>query len=328
MDNSPGNSPDKLAIIVGPTASGKTAVSVRVAQLLQAEIISGDSMQVYRGMDIGTAKISLAEMAGIPHHLLDIREPHQSFSAADFRDCAQAAISQISARGHLPLVVGGTGLYISTLINPYLFPHNSARDDGFRARAVAELQAYGAEHLHSRLALVDAQAARRIHPHDHYRVIRALEVYAKSGQTISYIQAASQENFAPLYHTAICGLMLRRELLYARIERRVEQMIEQGLVEEVKRLIAAGAPLSATSMQGLGYRHIAAYLRGICTFAEAMNMLKRDTRRFAKRQYTWFKRDARIRWFDVENYLDHDHQPQTENLAQDMAAWIRKELSR
>ncbi|MCL2496517.1 MAG: tRNA (adenosine(37)-N6)-dimethylallyltransferase MiaA [Clostridiales bacterium] len=321
------NSPDKLAIIVGPTASGKTAVSVRLAQLLNAEIISGDSMQVYRGMDIGTAKISAAEMAGVPHHLLDIRSPREGFSVADFRDEAQAAIKQISERGHLPLVVGGTGLYISSLINPYLFPHNTARDDDFRARKLAELQTFGAEYLHGRLAEVDAQAARRIHAKDHYRVIRALEVFEKSGQTISEIQAKSQKTPSPLYQTAICGLMLRRELLYPRIEQRVEQMIDQGLVEEVKRLLAAHVPPNATSMQGLGYRHIAAYLRGICTFTEALAMLKRDTRRFAKRQYTWFKRDARIKWFDVESYMDHGHDPCTETLAREMAAWIKRELS-
>lgn len=317
---------DKLAIIVGPTASGKTAASVRVAQLLQAEIISGDSMQVYKGMDIGTAKITPGEMGGVAHHLLDIRQPREEFSAADFREEAALAIRQISERGRLPLVVGGTGLYISTLINPYLFPQNTAKDDSFRASALCEARQYGDEHLHRRLALLDPEAAGRIHPHDHHRVVRALEVYAQSGRTISEIQAQSRQNSPPAYQTAICGLYLARELLYPRIEQRVEQMVRQGLVEEVQGLLDAKVPISAVSMQGLGYRHIAAYLRGICTLNEALALLKRDTRRFAKRQYTWFKRDARIKWFDVETYLNSDHYPHTEKLAMDMAAWIRREL--
>jgi len=317
---------DKLAIIVGPTASGKTAVSVRVAQLLKAEIISGDSMQVYRGLDIGTAKIKPAEMGGVAHHLLDIRDPKEDFSVADFRIEAMAAISQITARGHLPLIVGGTGLYIASLLNPYLFPPDTERDDDFRFRMQQIAREQGDIYLHRRLAQIDSVAAERIHPHDHYRVVRALEVYEQTGRTISEIQAQSQNEHKTAYRTVIAGITMRRELLYPRIEQRIELMLTAGLVEEVKKLLNAGTPISATAVRGLGYRHIIAYLHGLCTYAEAITALKRDTRRFAKRQYTWFKRDTRIRWFDAEDYYGRGQYPQTEVLAQDMAAWFKREL--
>ena len=316
----------KLAIIVGPTASGKTAVSVRVAQLLKAEIISGDSMQVYRGLDIGTAKISPAEMGGAPHHLLDIRNPHEDFSVADFQEEAAAAIRLISARGRLPLLVGGTGLYIASLLNPYLFPPETERDDSFRAHMLQIAQKQGDLYLHRRLAEVDSAAAERIHPHDHYRVVRALEVYEQTGRTISEIQAQSQNAHQPAYRAAIAGLTLRRELLYPRIEQRIDEMLAAGLVKEVKGLLDAGIAESATAMRGLGYRHMAAYIKGLCSLDEAVATLKRDTRRFAKRQYTWFKRDPRIRWFNAEDYFQEGHFSQTEELAQDMTQWLAREL--
>ena len=317
---------EKLAVLVGPTACGKTAVSVRVAQLLKAEIISGDSMQVYRGLDIGTAKISAAAMGGVVHHLLDIRDPGEDFSVADFRTEAADAIRRINEQGRLPLIVGGTGLYIATLLNPYLFPPETERDDGFRAHMWQVALEQGDFYLHGRLAEVDSVAAERIHPHDHYRVVRALEVYEQTGRGISEIQAQSKREYKPTYSTAIAGLTLRRELLYPRIERRIDEMISAGLIEEVKGLLDAGVPENATALRGLGYRHMTAYLRGLCTLEEAVVNLKRDTRRFAKRQYTWFKRDTRIHWFDAEDYFEEARQPNLEALTQDMAAWFENEL--
>jgi tRNA dimethylallyltransferase len=317
---------DKLAIILGPTACGKTAVSVRVAQLLNAEIISGDSMQVYRGLDIGAAKIRPAEMGGVPHHLLDIRGPAEDFSVADFRAEATAAIRRVSERGRLPLVVGGSGLYIASLLNPYLFPPHTERDGAFRALMRQMALEHGDLYLHQRLAEVDSAAAARIHPRDHYRVVRALEVYQQTGRGISEIQAQSQSEYQPAYRAALAGLWLRRELLYPRIERRVDEMLAAGLLREVQGLLAAGTPESSTALRGLGYRHLTAYLKGLCTYEEAVTALKRDTRRFAKRQYTWFKRDKRIHWFNAEDYGGGDQKEPTEELARDMAGWISGEI--
>ena len=317
-----------LAIILGPTASGKKAVSVRVAQLLDGEIISGDSMQVYRRMDIGTAKIKPAEMGGVPHHLIDILEPDAGYSVADFRAAARQLIDEITARGKLPIVVGGTGLYISSLTASYHFPEEVGRDDEFRNQLRQRLELEGAEKLHAELAACDPEAAARIHFNDHQRLIRALEVYQQSGQPISEFQRLSREEEAADYNLAICGLTWRRELLYPRIEQRIDAMIAEGLVEEVQALLAAGVPITAQSMQGLGYRQITAYLQGKCSPEEAIETLKRDTRRFAKRQYTWFKRDERIKWYNGEDYLTNNHYPQTEKLADEMATYIQRAIGR
>ncbi|MCL1816859.1 MAG: tRNA (adenosine(37)-N6)-dimethylallyltransferase MiaA [Clostridiales bacterium] len=317
----------KLAVLVGPTASGKTAISVRVAQLLQAEIISGDSMQVYRGLDIGTAKITAAEMAGIPHHLLNTRDPKDDFSVADFREEAAAAIGNISKRGNLALLVGGSGLYIASLLNPYLFMPDSGGDEGFRKRMRQLALEQGDSFLHQRLADLDSAAAGRIHPHDHYRVVRALEVIEQTGRSISEIQEQSQTDYQMPYQVVMAGLRLKRELLYSRIEQRVDEMLQAGLVNEVKSLLQAGITEQSTSMRGLGYRHLSAYIRGLCTLEEAVTTLKRDTRRFAKRQITWFKRDQRIQWFDVEDYFLHNQYPCIEELAQDIAKWFKREES-
>ena len=317
-----------LAIILGPTASGKTAVSVRVAQLLDGEIISGDSMQVYRRLDIGTAKIQPAEMAGIPHHLIDILDPDDSYSVADFRLAAQNLITEITARGKLPIIVGGTGLYISSLTTSYLFPPASGQNSQFRAQLRQRLELEGSAVIHAELAACDPEAALRIHQNDHHRLIRALEVYQQSGRPISDFQRLSREEPAPAYNLALVGLTWQRELLYSRIEARVEAMINAGLVDEVQALLGAGVAPDAQSMQGLGYKQIAAFLQAKCSLEEATELLKRDTRRFAKRQYTWFKRDARIKWYDAENYLTSDHYPQTEKLAQEMAIYIQREIRR
>lgn len=297
-------SKQKLLLILGPTACGKTALSLDVAQRFDAEIISADSMQVYRGMDIGTAKIPPAEMRGVRHHLLDIREPTQPFSVADFRELVEAAIHDIAGRGKLPLVVGGTGLYLNTLLQPYHFPQEAGADQALRARLRLRLAEQGTLALHQQLAEVDPTAAARIHPHDTHRLIRALEVYETTGRPISAWQAESA--LPPPYDALLIGLDLERETLYSRIERRIEQMLADGLIEEVRGLLVNGVPREAVSMQGLGYRQIAAHLAGICTLDEAITLLKRDTRRFAKRQLTWFRRDRRIHWFYPDHYRERE----------------------
>ncbi|MGI6360878.1 MAG: tRNA (adenosine(37)-N6)-dimethylallyltransferase MiaA [Bacillota bacterium] len=290
---------DKLVIILGPTASGKTDLSIAIAQALNGEIISGDSMQVYRKMDIGTAKITESEQKGIVHHLINIINPDQEYSVADFKKASQKLIKEINHRGKLPIVVGGTGLYISSLVNPYLFPQKSSKDEQLRSRLQEEYQK-DRQALYQRLQQIDPQAAQKIHPNDGHRLVRALEVYEKTGQTISRIQAESQKLSFPCYKMVMIGLSFERTKLYQRINQRVDLMIEAGLVEEVERLLAQGYNLNQQAMQGLGYKQIARYLLGEMSLETAITELKRDTRRFAKRQITWFKRDQRIKWFDIE----------------------------
>ncbi|MDO4582170.1 MAG: tRNA (adenosine(37)-N6)-dimethylallyltransferase MiaA [Bacillota bacterium] len=290
----------QLIIVVGPTACGKTALSLNIAQRLDCEIISGDSMQVYRGMDIGTAKLPPSARRGIAHHLLDIRDPDQAYSVADFREDARQAIADIDARGKRSLLVGGSGLYINAVINPYNFEQTTAQNDEIRAQLRREIAASGAEALHQRLAEIDPEAAARIHAHDTHRLIRALEVYMVSGRTISEMQRRSAR--PPDYRLLMLGLTMEREHLYRRIEQRVDEMLAQGLLDEVRGLLNGGLSIDAVSMQGLGYRQLAAYLSGRIDYPQAVELIKRDTRRFAKRQFTWFKRDPRIKWFDLEHY--------------------------
>jgi len=289
-----------LLVILGPTATGKSDLALAVAERLHGEIISGDSMQVYRGMDIGTAKVPEQERRGIPHHLLDIWDPAVPFSVADFRELALAAIAAISARGRLPLLAGGTGLYIDSLLYPYNFAPAGAAQPELRRRLQEEYNELGGESLHARLKAVDPEAAERIHPHDARRLIRALEVQAGSGRAISDFQKEATP--APDLRPLIAGLRLERGQLYQRIDRRVEQMIAAGLIAEVQKLLEQGISRDAVSMQGIGYRQVAAYLAGERSREEAIELIKRDTRRFAKRQMTWFKRNDAIRWFDIDHY--------------------------
>jgi tRNA dimethylallyltransferase len=289
-----------LLVLIGPTAVGKTRMSLDIAKYWNAEIISGDSMQVYRGMDIGTAKIPLDEREGIPHHLIDICEPEESYSAADFQAGAIKVIDQIAGRGRLPFIVGGTGLYVESVCYQYQFAEIGS-DEAFRQEQEQYAAANGAEALHRRLAEIDPPAAERLHPNDLRRVIRALEVYHLTGQTFSE-QQAGQKKDSP-YELCIIGLTMDRAELYRRIEQRVDIMIEQGLVEEVKRLMERDLPPQAVAMQGLGYKEIADYLHGNCSLAAAVERLKRDTRRFAKRQLSWFRHMDDIHWIDMgENF--------------------------
>lgn len=283
-----------IIVLVGPTAVGKTAASIALAQQLKGEIISGDSMQVYRGLDIGTAKIKREEMAGIPHHLLDIREPQEGFSAVEFKELADQAIAQIRQRGKLPLIVGGTGFYINSLIYEYHFGE-AVTDEAYRREMMVLAEQQGKEMLHRRLAAVDEKSAARLHVNDVKRVIRALEVYHVTGKPLSEMENGVNKQRLR-YPTIYLALGMERAKLYERINQRVDLMIEQGLVEETKQALAAGTAPTALSMTSLGYRQIVQYLQGEISLEQAIEWIKRDTRHFAKRQLTWFRHDPNIIW--------------------------------
>lgn len=284
-----------LLVLVGPTAVGKTALSVAVARRIGAEIISGDSMQVYRQMDIGTAKITTAEMEGVPHHLIDIKWPNEPFSVAEFQQRVDGLVQQIHSRGRLPMLVGGTGLYVRAVTQAYTFTEMEP-DLNLREQLRQEEAERGTGYLHRRLAAVDPASAQKLHPNDTFRLVRALEVFELTGVPISQSQTAAAAE--PRYDDLLIGLTLDRELLYRRIDQRVDAMFAAGWLQEVEGLLQRYGP-HPRAMEALGYRELVLYLRGIITWAEATELIKRNTRRFAKRQFTWFRRDERIRWLDV-----------------------------
>ncbi|MBH5317801.1 tRNA (adenosine(37)-N6)-dimethylallyltransferase MiaA [Paenibacillus sp. GSMTC-2017] len=285
-----------LLVLIGPTAVGKTALSLNLAKTWNAEIISGDSMQVYKGMDIGTAKIKEEDREGIPHHLIDICELDEAYSAADFQAGASDTIQSIAAKGKLPFIVGGTGLYVESLCYNYQFADQGS-DELFRSEMETFAIEHGVEALHQKLANIDPPAAERLHPNDQRRVIRALEVYHMTGQTFTE-QQAGQKKESP-YNLCIIGLTMDRADLYRRIEERIDLMLEEGLVAEVERVLQHNLPSNSVPMQALGYKEIADYLRGECSYEAAVERLKRDTRRFAKRQLSWFRHMKDIHWFDT-----------------------------
>jgi tRNA dimethylallyltransferase len=289
-----------IAIITGPTASGKTAVSIEVAKRLQGEIISADSMQIYKYMDIGSAKPDENEMSGIPHHLIDVVYPHEDFSVAMFRTLAKEAINDITARGKLPIIVGGTGLYINSLTHNLDFTEISF-DKSYREQLTRIANTKGNEHLHKMLENVDNESYNRLFPNDVKRVIRALEVYENTGKTISEYQRASKEKPIP-YNLAYIGLTMDRQRLYDRINQRVDIMFDKGLVEEVIKLRALGYNKNMVSMQGIGYKEIYDYLDGHITLAKLKDIIKQGSRNYAKRQLTWFRRDDRIHWVNIDDY--------------------------
>ncbi len=295
----------KLLVLVGPTAVGKTKLSIEMARHFDAEIISGDSMQVYRHMDIGTAKISEQEMKGIKHHLIDIHEPEYPYSVAQFQEDCRRLIPDIQSRGKLPFIVGGTGLYVESVCYEYKFSEVGA-DEAFRQEQLDYADQFGADALHARLQAVDPESALRLHPNDRRRVVRALEIYHVSGTTLSS-QLANQKKESS-YQLCIVGLTMDRQMLYKRIEDRIDGMLDQGLVAEVTSLMERGVRSDAISMQGLGYKEISSYLRGEVSLEEAVTWLKRDTRHFAKRQLSWFRHMKDIQWVDVtdfENFSAH-----------------------
>lgn len=286
----------KLLVLIGPTAVGKTKMSIEIAKEFGCEIISGDSMQVYRGMDIGTAKITAEEMEGVPHHLIDIHEPDHPYSVAEFQEQCQRLIAEITERGKLPFIVGGTGLYVESVCYGYQFSETGA-DEVFREEQFRYANEHGAEALHQKLAEADPETAERLHPNDLRRVVRALEVFHVTGVPLSS-QLAPQTKQSP-YDLCLVGLTMDRQMLYNRIEERIDLMLSQGLVDEVAALMDKGFAPGLVSMQGLGYKEIVSYLNGEFSYEEAVVLLKRDTRRFAKRQLSWFRHMKDIEWVDV-----------------------------
>lgn len=289
-----------LVIITGPTAVGKTALSVQLARCIGGEIISADSMQVYRHMDIGSAKVTKEEMDGVPHHLIDVLDPTEEFNVVTFQTMAKKALEEIYDRDHIPVIAGGTGFYIQALLYDIDFTETD-EDTEFRKELEAAAAAEGAEALHERLRAVDPESAEAIHANNVKRVIRALEYYAQTGKKISDHNKAERQKESP-YQFFYYVLTTDRPVLYERIDRRVDLMLEQGLVDEVRKLKEMGCDRSLVSMQGLGYKEILSYLDGELTLDEAVYILKRDTRHFAKRQLTWFKREREVRWLNLPDF--------------------------
>ncbi len=291
-----------LIILTGPTAVGKTALSIKLAQQINGQMISADSMQVYRHMDIGTAKITIEEMQGIPHYLIDVLEPTEEFNIVRFQQMAKAALEQIYAAGAIPIVVGGTGFYIQSLLYDIRF-EESNEDTGYRDALQQLATDRGPEYLHRLLAEVDPTAASGIHAHNVKRVIRALEFYHQTGTRISEHNEEQRKRTSP-YQFLYFVLNDDRQALYTRIDQRIDQMLEAGLVTEVRMLKDMGCTRDMVSMQGLGYKEILDYLEGRCTLDDAIYILKRDTRHFAKRQLTWFRREPDVIWLNRTDYPD------------------------
>lgn len=284
----------KLVLICGPTAVGKTSAAIRMAERFAGDVVNADSMQVYRYMDIGTAKPTSEETRRVVHYMIDVADPDEAYDAARFSREGRAAVRSVATAGRLPVVAGGTGLYIRTLL--YGVCDALPEDARVRARLKAEALESGSAAMHRRLAACDPGAAAKIHPNDAYRIIRAIEVYESSGIPVSEFRRRHGFSDAP-YDVLKLGLSMDRPRLYDRIDRRVGQMIEEGLREEVESLLEAGYPENLKSMQSLGYRHLAAFIKGKTDLDTAVYTLKRDTRRYAKRQLSWFGNDPDVKWF-------------------------------
>lgn len=291
-----------LIVLTGPTAVGKTALSIELAKEVGGEIVSADSMQVYRGMDIGTAKIAPNQMQGVPHHLIDILEPWEEFHVADFQRYCKEAMADIYARGKCPIIVGGTGFYIQSVLYDIDFSETEA-DADFREEMEELAREEGAAALHDRLRAVDEASAEAIHPNNVKRVIRALEYYRQTGERMSEHNQAQQRKVSP-YQFRYYVLRLPREILYRRINERVDAMERAGLTGEVERLLARGCHRKMVSMQGLGYKEIIDALEGRDTLEHAYERIKQETRHFAKRQFTWFRREREVTWIDKDQFRD------------------------
>ncbi len=300
-----------LIILTGPTAVGKTKASIGLAKAIGGEIISADSMQVYRHMDIGSAKITKEEMADVPHYLIDVLEPEEEFHVVRFQQMAKAAMTDIYSRGKIPIIVGGTGFYIQALLYDIDFTENEG-DSVYREKLEALAKEKGAAYLHGQLAMVDPKSAEEIHANNIKRVIRALEFYHQTGQKISEHNERERQKESP-YQFCYFVLNDRRECLYERIDQRVDQMIRNGLVQEVQTLKERGCTKQMVSMQGLGYKEIFSYLEGDCSLEEAVYIIKRDTRHFAKRQLTWFRRERDVIWVQKDE-LNYDDEKLLQNL--------------
>ena len=292
-----------MVVLTGPTAVGKTKLSIRLAKAIDGEIISADSMQVYKYMDIGSAKIRREEMEGVPHHLIDILEPWDEFNVVVFQNKCKECLAGIYQRGHVPILTGGTGFYIQAILRDIDFTENE--ENTSIRRSLEELaKEKGAEYLHEMLKRVDAESAAAIHPNNIKRTIRALEYFRLTGEKISEHNEQERQK-QEAYNSCYFVLNDDRARLYERIEKRIDEMLEEGLVEEVRGLKNRGCNRSMVSMQGLGYKEILSYLDGETTLEEAVYLLKRDTRHFAKRQLTWFRREPDVIWVDKDKF-DYD----------------------
>lgn len=293
-----------LVVIGGATASGKTAAAVELCRAIDGEVISCDSMQIYRGMDIGTAKPTIEERQGIAHHMIDIIDPCEGYSASRFKEEAAACIRDILARGKQPVLCGGTGLYIDALTRPMAF---SLPSDAAVRDELVELsqQENGRSRLHALLEEIDPESASRLHKNDVRRVVRAIEIYRLTGRTMTEHMAADQQREGD-YRLSFFALDWPRETLYARIDRRVDQMMQKGLAEEVARLLKGGLSADSTAMQALGYKEIAAALQDRCDMSEAVEEIKLGSRHYAKRQLTWLRRDGRVHFIDAQNKTVYD----------------------
>ena len=294
------NKKKPMIILTGPTAVGKTDLSIQLAKAMNGEIISADSMQVYRHMDIGSAKVTPEEMDGVPHHLIDVLEPEEEFNVVVFQKLAKEALTGIYERGHIPIIVGGTGFYIQALLYDIDFTENDG-DTTIRRELEKLAQTQGASCLHQMLQEIDPESAAAIHQNNVKRVIRAIEFYRQTGKKISLHNEQEREKQSP-YQFLYYVLDTDRKTLYERIDRRVDLMMEHGLVDEVKHLADMGCTRDMVSMQGLGYKEILDYLSEEISLEEAVYILKRDTRHFAKRQITWFKRERDVRWLELEQF--------------------------
>jgi len=283
-----------LIVITGPTASGKTAMSVEVAKVLGAEIVNADSMQIYKYMDIGTAKPTVEERQGIPHHLIDIINPDEQFSVARYCECAKLAIDSIHAKGKPAVMVGGTGLYVDSLVNNIQFSEIEP-DEEYRAKTDALAEEKGNEYIYNMLVEIDPDSANKISVSDRKRIIRALEVYHLTGKTITWHNEQSRSVPSP-YNTTMFAIDVAREILYDKINRRVDIMMDMGLVEEVKSIVDMGIGKDTTAMQAIGYKEIVQYLDGEISIEEAVDKIKQGSRRYAKRQLTWYRRNEKVNW--------------------------------
>jgi len=295
---------NKIVVLVGPTAVGKTYVSVELAKRLNTEIISADSMQIYKEMNIGTAKITREEAQGIIHHMIDIIKPDESFSVSEFKSESEKIIDNILEKSQIPIIVGGSGLYVNSLIYDLDFG-NAKSDNKIRDYFTSLYNEHGEDFLYEKLKEVDPESAEKIHKNNVKRVIRALEVHEITGRKFSELNTDIRKQ-SKKYDCILIGLNMDRKILYERINKRVDKMLSDGLIEEVKSLIEKGYDKNLVSMQGIGYKEIVDYLEGKTELEETVNILKRNTRRFAKRQFTWFLRDINVKWFNINTINEID----------------------
>ncbi len=296
-------SPVPLLVVVGPTAVGKTKIALTLAQKLNGEIVSADSVQVYRYLNIGSAKPTLQEKQGIPHHLIDLVDPDVNFTVYDYQQRAQKVIQEINQRGRLPILTGGTGLYIKAVLDGYRFGSGKT-DPVIRRHLAEELTLKGKEHLYRLLQQVDPTTAEKVHPNDLRRVERALEYYYLTGEPISRQKERTKKQKNEHYRLTLVGLTMKRSHLYERINSRTELMLKKGLLTEVRQLLARGYKSNLKSLQSLGYQHLIRYLEGEWDWVTAVSTLKRDTRRYAKRQMTWFRADKRVYWYELASQVE------------------------